>query len=82
MKSNLKLVHFNPNHNKTENKDETFLVGLASNHLKTAQTNINMLLKELGKIGALDNDAILAHINAIKQNLYVAQDCVKEVANG
>lgn len=50
----------------------------ASNSLQCAQTTLNLLIKELSKSGALNDDTVLRLINDTKMNLYVVKDYLTE----
>lgn len=77
--SHLKLVHLNPNHTpKARTKEDVELIGTTAHNIELINTNLNILLKELGKVGMLENTVVLSRINVLKQVIYTTQDLLKE----
>lgn len=77
--SHIKLAYINPNHTpKSRTQKDAELIETTAYNVNLINTNLNILLKEIGKAGMLENGIVLSRINAIKQVIYLTQDLLKE----
>lgn len=80
-KPEIKIAYINPNTpQKTRTKEDALLIETTATNVQLINTNLNILLKEIGKAGMLENGVVLSRINAIKQLIYLTQDSLKESA--